>query len=415
MFTASRTDFMNRAESFQKIKNAAASLGGEIITLRRHFHENPELSWKEFRTAEKIATILNEEGLAVTSDFAGAGLLAELSWGRPGKRLALRADMDALPVQDVKDVAYRSKNPGVMHACGHDCHIAVAVGVAKILKRLALDFNGGVRFIFQPSEEASPSGAAEMVKAGAMAGVDAVLAYHVYPEIPAGQIGLRPGALTANCNEFKLTIHGRGGHAARPHLAIDAIRLSNQVLSALYEIVGHRKNQNSPAILAIGKITGGAASNIIADLVEIYGTVRTVEEESRREILAAIAERARNITAAGGGACDLEFLTTLDSVRNDPALIELARNVAGAHFGEHSIFNIENVSMGGEDFSCYLEKAPGALIRLGVRRVGEEIRHLHTKNFDVDEAALPFGAALMAMMIVQFLSDDDKHEFTGAR
>jgi amidohydrolase len=272
-----------------------------------------------------------------------------------------------------------------------------------------------VRFIFQPSEEASPSGAAEMVKAGAMAGVDAVLAYHVYPESPAGQIGLRPGALTANCNEFKLTIHGRGGHAARPHLAIDAIRLSNQVLSALYEIVGHRKNQNSPAILAIGKITGGAASNIIADLVEIYGTVRTVEEESRREILAAIAERARNITAAGGGACDLEFLTTLDSVRNDPALIELARNVAGAHFGEHSIFNIENVSMGGEDFSCYLEKAPGALIRLGVRRVGEEIRHLHTKNFDVDEAALPFGAALMAMMIVQFLSDDDKHEFTGAR
>jgi amidohydrolase len=300
-------------------------------------------------------------------------------------------------------VAYRSQVPGVMHACGHDCHMAMAIGVAQVLKQLDMKLHGSVRFIFQPSEEAAPSGAVEMVKAGVMEGVEAVVAYHVYPDIPAGQIGLRPGALTANCNEFKLSIHGRSGHAARPHLAIDAIRLSNQVLCDLYEIVGGRKNNHTPAILSVGKMSGGSASNIIADCVEIRGTVRTVEEESRREILSAIAERTKARTGAAGGAFKLEFPSPLDSVRNDPAWIELAREVAVSNFGEKAIYDIPQVSMGGEDFSCYLSKAPGALIRLGARKNGEEIRHLHTNHFDIDESALPFGVALMAMMILRYL------------
>lgn len=389
----------------QKIKTITESIRDEIISLRRFFHQHPELSWQEIGTAARIAAILEKEGLAVSSGIIGAGLIAELNWGRPGKRVALRADMDALPIQDVKDVSYRSQMAGVMHACGHDCHIAMAIGVAKVLRRLGENLNGSVRFIFQPSEEASPSGAEEMVKAGVMEGVSAVLAYHVYPDIPAGQIGLRAGALTANCNEFKLTVHGRGGHVSRPHLAIDAVRLSNQVLSALYEIVGNRKNNNSPAILSIGKISGGAAANIIADRVEMRGTVRTVDEESRRHILRALEDKTRSIVEAGGGSYEIEHLAALESVQNAPALIELARELAAAHFGEEAVYNIDTVSMGGEDFSCYLMKAPGALIRLGVRKAGENIRHLHTNNFDVDEAALPFGVALMSMIIHRYLSE----------
>jgi amidohydrolase len=284
--------------------------------------------------------------------------------------------------------------------------MAMAVGVAKVLTRLKSKLNGSVRFIFQPSEEASPSGAEEMVKAGAMANVDAVLAYHVYPDIPAGQIGLRAGALTANCNEFKLTIRGRGGHAARPHLAVDAIRISNLVLTSLFEIIGNRTASHAPAILVIGKIVGGAASNIIADRVEISGTVRTVEHESRREILTAIRERAQMIAEANGGSCDLDFLAAIDAVQNDPRWIASAREIAESYFGGGAVYDIEKVSMGGEDFSSYLTKAPGALIRLGVRRVGEEIRYLHTDNFDIDESALSFGVALMSMMIVRYLSDE---------
>ncbi|MFQ5769011.1 MAG: M20 family metallopeptidase, partial [bacterium] len=250
-----------------EIQKLAYSLKEDIINIRRKFHKYPELSWQEFKTAEQVVRMLKENGLVVKSGICGMGVVADFQGGQSGKTVAIRADMDALPMYDAKSVPYASKITGVMHACGHDSHMAMAIGVAKVLTSLKVNLPGTVRFIFQPSEEATPSGAYELVKEGVMEGVDAVLAFHVDPEITVEKIGLREGILTAYCNEFKLTILGKSGHAARPHHSIDTIYLSNLVLSALYDIVGNRTQSFIPAVLSIGKIAGGTKANIIPERV----------------------------------------------------------------------------------------------------------------------------------------------------
>ncbi len=402
-------NFMNKSENIQaaKILRIAKSLQEEIVQFRRTFHQFPEPGWKEVKTAERITNALSEDGLDVNSGFCGTGIVAEFKGSDNGKTVAVRADMDALPMYDAKDVPYASKIAGFMHACGHDSHMAMAIGVAKVLKRLKMQVPGNVRFIFQPSEESTPSGAHELVKAGVMDGVDSVFAFHVDPEIPAGKIGLRKGVLTAYCNEIKLTIVGKSGHAARPHQAIDTIFLSNQVLSALYDIVGNRTQTFTPAVLSIGKIEGGTKANIIPERVEIFGTIRTLDEQSRQEILAAINDRVHAITHLAGGSYQLEILESIPSVINDSRLTDLVRQEALTMLNNDSIVNIKDVSLGGEDFSWFLTKAPGVLIRLGVRKKSDDIRFLHTHNFDIDERALPLGVALMSQMVIKVLLNSD--------
>ncbi|MFQ5650125.1 MAG: M20 family metallopeptidase [bacterium] len=386
----------------EQIQTETNRIREDIVGLRRHLHQHPELSWKEFQTAERIALMLQEEGLSVNREVCGTGLVADLEGVADGKTIAIRADMDALPIHDDKDVPYASRVAGAMHACGHDCHMSMAVGVAKVLKSLR-GFPGRVRFIFQPSEEAVPSGACEMVKAGVMDGVDGVLAFHVDPEIPAGKIGLRSGVLTAHCSEFNLSLFGKGGHAARPHQAVDTVYLSARILSALYDIVGERSQPFVPAVLTVGKISGGTKSNIIPEVVEISGSIRTVDEQSYEEITARIEEKVRALTRSAGGRYKLHFPSPVPSVVNDSGVIHRVKEIVTAVWSQDRIVDIRNVSMGGEDFSWYLTKAPGALIRLGARKDSGEITYLHTNNFDIDERALPLGVTLMTMLVLEYL------------
>ncbi|TDI98811.1 MAG: amidohydrolase [Caldithrix sp.] len=388
-----------------KIQKLTDELEPEIVALRRVFHQSPELSWKEFETAKRIVAILEEEGLQVQNGVCGTGVVAEIQGNREGKTIAVRADMDALPMQDAKEVSYASKVPGVMHACGHDSHMAIAIGVAKILKRFEGSFAGKIRFIFQPCEEAFPSGAHELVKKGVMQGVDSILALHVDPEIEAGKIGLRKGALTANAGEFKLSIFGKSGHAARPHQAIDTIYLSNQIMTSLYDIVGNRKQSHLPAVLTLGKIAGGIKSNVIPERVDIGGTIRTVDMQTNDEIVNQIERRVRTITQAAGATYSLEFPGLIPSVNNDANLIGLVRDVGNSILGQDEIVDIANISMGGEDFSRYLDRAPGALIRLGARKPGDQVRYLHTHSFDIDERAIPIGMSIIALSVLKFLSE----------
>ncbi len=394
----------DNADLFNRIRSCAAEGANDVIELRRHFHQYPELSWKEFKTAEMLDHKLGGLGLEVTKGICGTGITAELSGASSSRTLAIRADMDALPMDDDKDVPYASRVPGVIHACGHDCHMAMAYGVARVLTEMNLDLPGNVRFIFQPCEEAIPSGALELVNAGVMDGVDGILAYHVDPELEAGAIGLRSGVLTAHCSEFRLTIFGKSGHAARPHHAVDTIHLSTRVLKMLYDIVGNRSQPFMPAVLTIGKLAGGRKANVIPDVVEIAGTVRTVDSKSHDEILTAIEENVRAITRAVGGGYELEFPDPVPSVVNDAGMVNMIREVATEMLTSDCLKNIEHVSMGGEDFSWYLSKAPGALIRLGARKPGSEISYLHTNKFDIDESALSVGVALMAMLIIRYLA-----------
>ncbi|MFQ5641870.1 MAG: M20 family metallopeptidase [bacterium] len=387
----------------ERIQDLTSEFQDEIIHIRREFHQFPELSWKEFKTAERIGVLLEKEGLSVKNGICGTGVVAEIEGSSEGKTVAVRADMDALPMHDAKEVSYASKVPGVIHACGHDCHMALAIGVAKILKKIDLNFPGRIRFIFQPCEEAFPSGAQELVKAGVMDGVDSIYAFHVDPEIEAGKIGLREGVLTANACEFNISIFGKSGHAARPHQAIDTIHISNQVMTALYSIVGSRKNFHLPAVLTIGKVDGGTKSNVIPERVDIGGTIRTVDTQTDSEIKEAIEDRVRAITKAAGASYQLEFPSFIPSVNNDPNLIDLARNVGATLLGQEKIVDIKNISMGGEDFSWYLDKAPGALIRLGVRKPGDEVRYLHTHSFDIDERAIPIGMQIMSLAAMNYL------------
>lgn len=391
----------------EEVQSITASLRDEIVDIRRHLHQFPELSWKEVETTKFLAKILMEEALDVKTEICRTGLMADIEGGERGKTIAFRADMDALPMNDVKDTPYASRIPGVMHSCGHDCHMAIAVGVAKVLKRLNLKIPGNVRLIFQPCEEGSPSGARELVKAGVMDKVDGILAFHVDPEIPVGKIGLREGILTAYCSEFRLSVFGRSGHAARPHLAVDTIYLSNRVLSALYDIIGERNHFFMPAVLTVGKIEGGTKANVIPDVVKIAGSVRTIDAQLRQEIITAVEEKVHAITRSAGGSYQLEFPAPVPSVVNNDSLVNLARETATLMLPEKNIVDIKSVSMGGEDFSWFLTKAPGALIRLGARKPGGEVTYLHTNHFDIDEKALPTGVSLMSMLVLRYLFQDD--------
>ncbi len=389
----------------QKIWSIVSHLEKELIELRRYFHQFPELSWREVRTADRIVSLLKDEGYSANTEICKTAVVSEFIGSEKGKTLAIRGDMDALPIYDTKDVPYASRIAGVMHACGHDAHMALLVGIAKVLKRLDIDLPGRVRFIFQPSEESTPSGAKELVSAGVMEDVDSIFAFHVDPEIQSGKIGLREGIMTAHCNEFKLILHGKSGHAARPHHTIDTIYLSNQILSALYDIVGNRSQPFTPAVLTIGKIEGGTKSNVIPERVEIEGTVRTIDEGIRKEIISAIEQRVHALTRAAGAKYQLEFFSPVPSVINDSNLVNLVRQVALNMLPPDGIVEIEDVSMGGEDFSWYLTQAPGVLIRLGARKQTEEVRFLHTNQFDIDERAVSIGVAVMTMIAVKYLQN----------
>ena len=383
----------------------AQKLSAILVESRRDFHRHPELSFQEHRTAREAARRLDELGIKVRTGVGKTGVVGDL--GDTGPRIALRADMDALPMQEANEVPYASQNPGVMHACGHDVHVACLLGAAQLLAEEASAgrLPGQVRFLFQPAEEAQDdeglSGAMRMVNEGVMEGVDAVAGLHVWADLPVGSISLREGPATAYPDRFELVIKGREAHGAYPHEGYDAIMLSAQVVNALQTVVTRRLDPTRGKVLTVGTIQGGTKDNIMAGQVTMTGTIRTFEPETR-EALFAEMERACGVARALGGDFDLTIYPGYNRVVNDPEMTALVRRVGADLLGAEKVRQAL-LEMGGEDFCYFAEKAPGCFFMLGGANPGEAKRRHHHPLFDVDERCLPLGAALLAEVAIRFL------------
>jgi amidohydrolase len=383
----------------------AQELNEVLVELRRDFHRYPELSFQEHRTAHRVAERLNELGLDTRTGVGKTGVVADLGVGGP--RIALRADMDALPIQEANEVDYASQIPGVMHACGHDVHVACLLGAARLLAEedAAGRLPGQVRFLFQPAEEAQDdeglSGAMRMVSEGVMDGVDAVVALHVWADQPVGTISVREGPTCARPDKFRLVIEGREAHGAFPHEGFDAIALSAQVINALQMVISRRLDPTRGRVLTVGTIQGGTKDNIMAGQVTMTGTIRTFEPETRAALLAEM-ERACGVARALGGDFDLTVYPGYNPVINDLGLTALVRKTGVDLLGSESVHEAP-LEMGGEDFSYFAEKIPGCFFFLGGAPPGKPKPRHHHPLFDVDERCLPLGAALLAEIATRFL------------
>ncbi|MBI1355171.1 MAG: amidohydrolase [Acidobacteria bacterium] len=382
-----------------------------LRSLRRELHAHPEPSGQELLTTAKLETLLAERGLSSRRGPQGLGLLVDSPEPVDGPRVALRADLDALRLQDGKAVDYRSQVDGVMHACGHDAHTACGLGAALALARLAaegaLPWPVPWRAVFQPAEETA-SGAYDMIEGGALDGVAAIFALHVDPSRPVGQVGVRDGAFTASCDWLEIVVRGQGGHAARPHESVDPIVAATQLIGALYAFVPRAVDSQEPAVLTIGRIQGGYSANVIPDQVELSGTLRTLSPAVRERVKQRIRELAHGLEQASGAQISVEFRRGLAGVYNDAAATAVVRRAARDALGPENVVEIPRPSMGGEDFAGYLERIPGAMFRLGVRsdRVGKE--PLHSPLFDIDEAALAWGAKILARALILWAGETGK-------
>jgi len=376
-----------------------------LSQFRRHLHRHPELSGLEFSTTAYLSKELADGGVPHRVAEGNRGIITEIAGASaPGAPvIALRADIDALPINEESDVSYRSNNPGVMHACGHDAHSAMLLGSTLALHR-ARPLPVRWRSIFQPSEEAG-RGALEMVKQGALEGVDAIIALHVDPNLPVGRVTITPGPRTAFCQDFTIEIVGRGGHAARPHLTVDPIAIAAHLITLIYQAVPRQTDARQPIVVTIGVINAGHASNVIPDTATLQGTIRTLNSAvgtQAREIL----ERLCTSTALAFGAkISVVFESLLPGMVNDPLMATLSANVAERLLGAENILRHELPSLGAEDFADYLPAVPGCMIGLGVKSDNWQIRPLHTATFDIDEAALLIGARLLTGIVLEWAKD----------
>jgi amidohydrolase len=380
--------------------NKALAIKQEMTAWRRDFHMHPELGFKETRTAARIGEILQQIGVINQRTVWKTGVVAELGNGKPV--VALRADMDALPLHETNQVSYMSQNPGVMHACGHDSHMAMALGVAVLL--LKEKFSGTVRFIFQPSEETADenglSGAPHLVEAGVMNDVELILATHVEPTTPVGAICSKPGPASGGVDSWFGEIKGRGGHGAHPNETIDPFYIAAHVIFALNGIVSRRLNPFDPAVVSIGSLNGGFTENVIPEIVRITGTLRYTQRRVQEQIHAEI-RRAFEITKILGGDYGLKFVDGTPPMINSASAAKLIEEAAVELLGKENILPWKD-DLGAEDFGCYLEHAPGAMFALGT--ASEKFKcQLHNPDFDLDENCLPVGAAVIAKAVLKYL------------
>ncbi|MCS6775347.1 MAG: amidohydrolase [Chloroherpetonaceae bacterium] len=384
------------------LQEAVRAVLPEVVALRHHLHQHPELSGQEERTAAHVAERLRALKLdLVREGVGGFGIVAELQGGAgAGPVFALRADMDALPISEENDVPYRSCVPGVMHACGHDGHTAILYGVAAVLARLREQIPGTIRFLFQPAEE-NVTGAARMCAEGAMDGVGAIVALHGWPGLPVGQIGVRSGPMMASSDTFDLVVHGRGAHAAMPHVSVDPIVAGAQVVLALQTLVSREVPATEAAVVTVSQFHAGTTHNIIPETARIQGTVRCLSASLR----AALPERIERVVAGVCGAMraryTLNYHFGTGVTVNDPEvttrLVEVGQEVLGAS----NVVVLDTPSMGAEDFSVYLEHAPGAMFRLGV---GTDRPPLHTPWYDFGDEPLPIGIELLVRVALRSLN-----------
>jgi amidohydrolase len=382
-----------------KIKKLAGDYYDEIVDTRRHLHENPELSFEESETAAYISSKLAQYGIEYYNNIGGHGIVGFIRGNHPeSQTIALRADMDALPIDEKNDVPYKSKRKGVMHACGHDVHTASLLGASRILHELKREFNGTVKLIFQPAEERLPGGASIMIREGVLKNpdVEQILGQHVLPQLGVGKVAFKSGIAMASCDEIYITVKGKGGHGAVPHLAIDPVLIASHIVVALQQVVSRGANPTLPSVLTIGKFIANGATNIIPDEVKMEGTFRTFDEEWRREAKEKILAVCRNIAEAFGGSCDVRIEHGYPFLKNDESLTRDAFQLAREYLGNENVEEMP-ARMTAEDFSYYSQVVPACFYRLGTGNASKGIvSSIHTPTFDIDENALKIGAGLMA-------------------
>ena len=379
-----------------EIKHTAKKFTPRLIEIRRHLHAHPELSGEEHQTSAYIAGVLSSCGLSVKEAVGKTGIVSELAGsGIDSRTLAIRTDMDALPIQENLKLNFTSANPGVMHACGHDVHSTLGMGTAMVLSQLTNSLPGNVRFLFQPAEEIA-QGAKWMVRDGAMEGVNAIYGVHVFPSIPARRVGIRYGALTSAADELEIVIQGESGHGARPHQAIDAIWIASQVIVNLQQAISRTQNPLHPIVLSIGKIEGGRAHNVIADHVSMMGTVRSLHPESHANLPSWIENIVQGVCQTYGAKCQVEYRRGVPSVHNDDTLTQIIESATREAWGDESVEILPEPSLGAEDFSVYLDNVPGCMFRLGVGHKDKANYPLHHPKFEVDEDAILTGVVTMA-------------------
>jgi amidohydrolase len=390
------------SSSSQEADRFLEKFAPELVTIRRHLHAHPELSGSEHASTAFVGSRLKVAGIAHEAGPDGRGIVTRVFPGAtPGAAVvALRADLDALPIAEENEVPYCSRHAGVMHACGHDAHTAILLGALSALKA-AGSVPVAWRGIFQPSEEAG-RGALEMIERGALEGVDAVVALHVDPTLAAGRLALNAGPQTAFCQDFQIVVRGRGGHGARPHKTTDPIAIAAQLVTLIYQALPRKTDARDPLVVTIGSIGGGHAANVIPDSVVMKGTIRALDPAVSRSARAAITKLSRGVAAALGGSVHVTFDAQLPGVVNDPAVTAICLEAARHVVGRHRVDVHGRPSMGAEDFADYLGNVPGCMIRLGVRKRGEKITPLHTSTFDIDEDALLIGARFLSKVLLRW-------------
>jgi len=390
----------------------AQQMADQLVAWRREVHMHPELGFQEQRTGRLVTATLAGLGIEAQAGVGKTGVVGYL--GEGGPVIGIRADMDALPIQEANDVPYRSQTPGVMHACGHDAHTAILLGVASLLANMPDRPPGQVRFLFQPSEESSDadgkSGATRMIEDGAMEGVDAVIALHVASDLPAGRVSVEDGYSTANEDSFEVVLKGTGGHGAMPHQTIDPTFILAQVLNAIQGIRSRRIDPTKAAALSIGVIRAGAASNVIPSEVYIAGTMRSFDDATRQQLRDELA-RTLEVARALGGDFTLEIHPGYPSNYNDPAVADLMRRVTVELVGPDALIHPEPM-MGAEDFAFMTRRAPGAMFFLGAR-IGADHRPHHTPVFNIDESVLPLGVAVLTDVACRLLRQEAGRQDTG--
>lgn len=391
--------------SFQHILDLSDKLKEQLVEWRRDFHQHPEIGYQEVRTSALVAEHLRSLGLEVTTNVGGTGVVGLLRGEQEGPTFGLRADMDALPIQDEKEVSYRSQNSGTAHLCGHDAHTTMLMGAAELLCSLGKPQRGNIKFIFQPAEEGL-AGAKAMMDDGVLnhPKVDAIAGLHVFPGMSTGSIGIAKGVAFASVDSMEINIIGKGGHAARPHEGVDAIAVSAQVITALQNIPSRMIDPLETVVISIGTINGGIMGAAIAPNVRMVGTIRSLSPAVRDQMPLLIERVIRGVTESFGAEYEFDYIKSYPAVQNNDSIVDKVTEASEQLFGSKR-WNYIKPSTGGEDFAFYAEAIPGAFFRIGTGNDEARTRYpLHHSHFDLDEDALPFGVAILSAVALHYLS-----------
>jgi amidohydrolase len=391
----------------EKIQNLAAQIYTDVVGYRQHIHANPELSFKEFETSRFIKDKLSAWGIEFT-EMANTGVVGLIKGAIPSSNvIALRADMDALPIKEANDKPYRSKNEGVMHACGHDVHSSSLLGTAFILNQLKTEFAGTIKLVFQPAEEVLPGGASIMIKEGVLENPkpQAMVGQHVMPLIESGKVGFRSGIYMASTDELYVTVHGKGGHGAQPHQNIDPVLITAHIIVALQQIVSRNADPRLPSVLSFGKVNAHGATNIIPNEVKLEGTFRTLNEDWRNEAHRLMKKMAEGIAESMGGSCEFNIMRGYPFLINEEKLTASARTCAEEYLGTENVIDLD-IWMAAEDFAYYSQVTDSCFYRLGTGNEAKGTMYsVHTPNFDIDEDALKTSTGLMAYIALKQLGN----------